>query len=568
MSQNGDRPAVITRSASPASIETIFSYYELDLLSNRLASTLASLGVKKGQKVAISLGNGPEFAALTYAVFKLGAILVPLNPTFNATQVQSALNHLQAETLIIGAVSDVSYKPGNGRSNEETLRQVVGDIEGGALDSEAVPSLKRVAVVDNRISHPSVNFDLDKCRRVLMPYRTLLEGSDRNIKPDQPLDPADIINIQFTSGTTSTPKAAQLTHTGILNNGMLIANRLELNHDDRIVVPPPLFHCFGSILGYMATATTGAAILFPSPAFDPTATIKMCVDHSATGLYGVATMIIAIMDAMESGAVSRGPTSLRKGIVSGSSVPESLAGKIFDRIGMEDFNIAYGMTETSPVNCMTHFTDPLAKRTSTVGTPMPHTTVKIVDPLDRSKILPYNTRGELATAGYLVMEGYYGDPERTAEVRIKEDDGRVWMYSGDEAEMDEQGFIKITGRIKDLIIRGGENIHPVEVENCLFQHPGVNEVSVAGVPDEKLGEAVAAFVIPHKGWATGKEEEEGKEHYISEAGVRSWVRSNLSSHLVPKYVFWVDEYPKTGSGKIQKFKLQELAKKLLAEEAS
>lgn len=518
--------------------------------------------------MAISLGNGPEFAALTYAAFKLGAILVPLNPTFNATQVQSALNHLQVETLIIGAVSDVSYKPGNGRSNEELLRQLVGDIEGGALDSEAAPSLKRVSVVDNRVSHPSVSFDLEKYRRVLMPYRTLLEGSDRNIKPDQPLDPADIINIQFTSGTTSTPKAAQLTHTGILNNGMLIANRLDLHHDDRIVVPPPLFHCFGSILGYMATATTGAAVLFPSPAFDPTATIKMCVDHSATGLYGVATMIIAIMDAMENGAVNRAPTSLRKGIVSGSSVPESLAGKIFDKIGMEDFNIAYGMTETSPVNCMTHATDPLAKRTSTVGTPMPHTTVKIVDPLDRSKILPYNTRGELATAGYLVMEGYYNDPVRTAEVRVKEADGRVWMYSGDEAEMDEQGFIKITGRIKDLIIRAGENIHPLEVENCVFQHPGVMEVSVAGVPDEKLGEAVAAFVIPHKGWATGKAEEAGREKYISEADVRSWVRTKLSSHLAPKYVFWVDEYPKTGSGKIQKFKLQELAKELLAKEAS
>lgn len=558
---------MITRSPTPTCIETAFTYYELDLLSNRIASTLASLGVRKGQKVAISLGNGPEFAALTYAVFKLGAILVPLNPTFNAFQVESALKHLQAETLIIGAVTDISYKPGNGRSNEDLLRQVVGDIEGSKVDSPSVSSLKRVIVVDNRVSHPSVDFKLDNCRRVLTPYRTLLEGTDDAIKPDQPLDPSDIINIQFTSGTTSTPKAAQLTHTGILNNGILIAHRLGLDNNDRIVVPPPLFHCFGSILGYMATATTGAAILFPSPAFDPTAAIKMCADHSATGLYGVATMIIAIMDALDNGAIASAPPSLRKGIISGSSVPEALAEKVFQKIGMEDFVICYGMTETSPVNCMTIASDPFKKRTSTVGTPMPHTTIKIVNPLDRSEILPYNTKGELATAGYLVMEGYYNDPERTAEVRIKEADGRVWLYSGDEAEMDEEGFVKITGRIKDLIIRGGENIHPLEIENCLFQHPGVMEVSVAGVPDEKLGEVVAAFIIPSKGWTfEGDGQTPGAQH-ITKDDVRSWVREKLSSHLVPKYVFWVTEYPKTGSGKIQKFKLRDLAKELLEKEA-
>ena len=571
VSTHGDKPAVIARSPTPSSMETAYSYYELDLLSNRLASSLASLGVKKGQKIAVSLGNVPEFAALTYAAFKLGAILVPLNPSFNAHQVQSALKHLEVETLIIGAVTDVAYKPGKGRSNEDLLKEVAGDIRGTALNSESVPSLKNVIVVDNRVSHAGVSFKLEECKRVITPYRNLLEGSDRTIIPDHPLHPNDTINIQFTSGTTSMPKAAQLTHTGILNNGILIANRMGLDPSDRIVVPPPLFHCFGCVLGYMASATTGSAILFPSPAFDPVATLKMCVDHDATGLYGVSTMIVAVIEALDNGVVPHAPERLRKGIMAGSSTPEALMKKIYKRLGLQDVVICYGMTETSPVNCMTRPSDPFEKRTSSVGTPMPHTAVKIVAPDDRSKIVPLNTPGELAAAGYLVMKGYYGDPEKTAEVRIEESDGRVWMYSGDEAEMDENGYVKITGRIKDLIIRGGENIHPLEIENCLFQHPGIKEVSVVGVDDDRLGEAVAAFVIPRKDWTTESEhsgQTEQKDNHLTKEDVRSWVRTKLSSHLVPKHVFWVEEYPKTASGKIQKFKLKDQAKEWLKVKSS
>lgn len=575
MSQHGDRPAIIARSPTPSSShETALSYYELDLLSNRLASSLTALGVTKGDRVAVSLGNGAEFAALTYALFKLGAVLVPLNPSFNATQVTAALRHLAVEVLIIGAVTDTAYRPGRGRSNEELLTQIAGgDLQGRKLENAEIPSLQKILVVDNRISHPDVKFNLDACRRVLTPYRNLLDGADRPIKPSAPLDPSDTINIQFTSGTTSMPKAAQLTHTGILNNGIFIADRMGLDAGDRIVVPPPLFHCFGSVLGYMATATTGAAILFPSPAFDPVATLRMCVDHDATGLYGVSTMIVAVLEALDSGTVvDRAPQHLRKGIVAGSSAPESLMRTIYDRIGLQDLVICYGMTETSPVNCMTKPADSLALRCATVGTAMPHTSVKIVDPLDRSRVVPIGERGELAAAGYLVMKGYYGDAEKTAEVRVQDADGTVWMYSGDEAEMDADGYVKITGRIKDLIIRGGENIHPLEVENCLFQMPGVKEASVVGLPDEKLGECVAAFVIAKQEWtvdggngleAQTGQQAEGKESVLTRTAVRDWVRTKLSSHLVPKYIFWVDEYPKTASGKIQKFKLQEQAKTLL-----
>lgn len=578
VSAHGDREAVIARSPSPAAAESTLTYYALDSLSNSLASSLASLGVAKGDRVAVSLGNGAEFAALSYACFKLGAVLAPLNPGFNERQVAAALRHLAAETLVVGAVTDLAYKPGRGRCNEHLLRSVVGGHLGSsAIQSEAVPSLRRVVVVDNRESHPGVRFDLE-ASRALTPYSALLDGSVKPVTPTSPLDPGDTINIQFTSGTTSLPKAAMLSHRSILNNGALIADRMGLVPGDLIVVPPPLFHCFGSVLGFMATATTGAAILFPSPAFDPDATLRMCVDHDATGLYGVNTMLVAVLESLHRGdVVPHAPKSLRKGIVAGSSVPESLMRTLYGTLGLEDLVICYGMTETSPVSCMTSPSDPLGKRTSSVGRVMPHTGLKIVDPRDHAKTVPVGSRGELAAAGYLVMKGYYGDEERTAEVRKPDrDDGRIWMYSGDEAEMDADGYVRITGRIKDLIIRGGENIHPLEVEDCLLAHEGVREASVVGVPDDRYGEAVAAFVIPATGWTpadhapaeveAGAPAEEEEDGVLTRDGLRAWVATKLSKHLAPRYVFWIDEYPKTASGKVQKFKLREYARELLGDE--
>ncbi|KAK1458131.1 AMP-binding enzyme [Colletotrichum melonis] len=576
VSQHGDLPAVTARSptpnsssASPAATTTTLTYAALDALSNTLAHGLRSLGVRKGDRLAVSLGNGAEFAALTYAAFKLGAVLVPLNPGFNAKQVGAALRHLGVEVLVIGKVTDLPYKPCRGRSNLELLRTLVPDLDkgGGVVASEVVPSLRRVVVLDNAGFHSEVEFAGGF--KALTPYEVLLEsgGATRAVVPDAPLKPDDTINIQFTSGTTSQPKAAMLTHTSILNNGHLIAQRMGLVPGDRIVVPPPLFHCFGCVLGYMATATTGAGILFPSPAFDPSATLKMVADYDATGLYGVSTMFVAVLEALAGGGVVKKedmPTGLRKGIAAGSSVPESLMRRLYEVLGLRDLVICYGMTETSPVSCMTAPDDGFDKRTGSVGRAMPHTAVKIVDPVNRGRVVKRGERGELAAAGYLVMKGYWGDEERTAEVRRAEEDGRVWMYSGDEARMDEDGYVEITGRIKDLIIRGGENIHPLEVENCLFQMEGVKEVSVVGVPDEKLGESVAAFVVLKKGWkGEGGDGAAEGVNVITRDEARAWVREHLSSHLVPKHVFWVDDYPKTPSGKIQKFKLRDMAKDLL-----
>lgn len=612
VAEHGDRPAVIAREAhSPGSgapaRETALTYAALDAESSALACSLRSLGVKKGDRVALSLGNTVEHATLTYAIFKLGAILVPLNPAFNAPQVGAALSHLGVGVLIIAAVTDRAYKPGQGRSNLELLRNLVPDLEARRIESAQVPTLKKIVVLDNTKYHPFVDFQPGRYQSLTL-YSTLTSSSSlsntRPVVPDSPLDPNETINIQFTSGTTSHPKAAMLTHTNILNNGYLIGERMGLVPSDLIVCPPPLFHCFGCILGYMATVTSGAAILFPSPAFDPMANLRMALEHHATGLYGVATMFVSMLELLEKSGpkakftpeeIHQLPTHLRKGIAAGSSVPESLMRKLYEKLGLRDLVICYGMTETSPVSCMTAPTDPLDKRTSSIGRVMPHTRVKIVDPFDRSKIVPIGQRGELAASGYLVMQGYWGDEEKTKEVRILEPDvdagtehtrlgepaavaetgetSRWWMYSGDEASMSSDGYVSITGRIKDLIIRGGENIHPLEIENVLFQHPLIAEASVVGVPDAKLGEAVCAFIVARAGVATEDDPTFGEEGFarsesqgmplLRKDDVKDWVRSHLSGHLVPKYIFWTDDYPKTASGKIQKYKLREAAGDLI-----
>lgn len=601
----------------PATLALTFA--ELDAASNVLARSLRSLGVKKGDRVAVSLGNVAEHAVLAYAVFKLGAVLVPLNPGFNAAQVAAALSHLAVEVLVIAAVTDLAYKPGRGRSNLELLAALVPDLasagfKGGkgsaTVESPSVPTLRSIVVVDNREWHPEVHFPLEKLR-ALTPFKELTGigvssvASARPVEPDAPLSAGETINIQFTSGTTSRPKAAMLTHGNILNNGRLIAARMGLEPADRVVCPPPLFHCFGSVLGLMATATTGASILFPSPAFDPAAALRMAAEHRATALYGVTTMFVAELELLSSDAafadlltrLSGGGLAahLRKGIVAGSSVPEALMQRLYGALGLRDLVICYGMTETSPVSAMTAPADPPAKRAASVGTAMPHTTLKVVAPGDRARVLPRGQRGELAVSGYLVMRGYWGDEEHTRGDLVEEEDGegeggkRTWMYTGDEACIDDEGYVQITGRIKDLIIRGGENVHPLEVENCLLQHPLVQDASVVGVPDAKYGEAIAAFVVPHvapvssngnnnSSSSNDRRVDENRsvesggggsaEKHLSEDTLREWVAAKLSGHLVPRYVFWIDEYPKTASGKIQKFRLREMAKEFISSSSS
>ena len=504
---------------------------------------------------------------------------MPLNPSFNAQQVISALSHLDASHLIIGTETNLPRKAP--RSNIPLLQQIIPDLQKSKLQSEAVPSLREVIVVDN--SHRRVdNSKLNPIRK----YNEVISDQDI-LRPfnDSSLHPDEIVNIQFTSGTTSLPKAACLSHRSILNNGNSIGDRMLLTPQDIICCPPPLFHCFGCILGYMASATHGSAIVFPSEAFDPLATLKAVQEEKCTALYGVPTMFIAELELLENGIVPHeGFSTLRTGIAAGSSIPAELMRKLHRTLNLTELTICYGMTETSPVSCMTTTDDPLEKRIDSVGKLLPHVSAKIVCPTPPHNILPIGQRGEFAVSGYLVMQGYWNDPVKTSEVMIPDPDvpGRIWMHTGDEAEMDEQGYVKITGRIKDLIIRGGENIHPLEVENCLLADARVREVSVVGVPDQRYGEVVAAFVVrahvvhgdtnnSYGNIGSGRGVDDPKIG-IGEVGkslnaedIRTWVRERLSSHLIPKYVFWVDGFPKTASGKIQKFKLKEDAIRLLRE---
>ncbi|EAW12778.1 putative AMP-binding enzyme [Aspergillus clavatus NRRL 1] len=531
------------------------TYADLDAKSNALARGLQSVGVGKGERVGVMLGNSSEYAIVTYALFKLGAILVPLNPSFNATQVVSALGHLKAAYLIVSAESNLPRKAP--RSNVPLIKNLIRDPHGSRLESADVPSLKRVILVDN--SSGRVNWSDYKC---LTPYSSVISDStaDASPLPPQDLSPYDIVNIQFTSGTTAMPKAACLSHRSILNNGAQIGNRMRLTPEDIVCCPPPLFHCFGSILGYMATATHGSSIVFPTESFNARATLQAVQEEKCTALYGVPTMFLEELGLLQDGEVAyEGFEFLRTGIAAGSSIPAALMEKLHKVLNLTELTICYGMTETSPVSAMTAVDDPIDKRISSVGKLMPHVEAKVVDPADRNKILPVDTSGELAVSGYLLMKEYWNDPQRTAEVMLADQEGKIWIHTGDEASISPDGYITITGRIKDLIIRGGENIHPLEIENCLLKLPGVANVSVVGVPDERYGEVVAAFVIC----------KEQDRDTLTEDKIRVWVRDRLSNHLVPKYIFFLspsESFPKTASGKVQKVNLKETAIKLLHEQ--
>ena len=378
-----------------------------------------------------------------------------------------------------------------------------------------MPSLRDIILVDNSQGRVDVRH-----LQALTPFTSISVSKSSLTEQIPQLHPSDVVNIQFTSGTTSAPKAACLTHKSILNNGYSTGNRMKLTARDIICCPPPLFHCFGSVLGYMASATHGSSIVFPSEAFDPTATLKAVQQERCTALYGVPTMFIAELELIQSGQVATsGFEYLRTGIAAGSSIPAELMRKLHKTLNLTELTICYGMTETSPVSAMTTTDDPIEKRINTVGRLLPHVEAKVVNLEDRSQILPNGQRGELAVSGYLAMQGYWNDPARTAEVLQADSKGQMWMHTGDEAMMDEDGYVAITGRIKDIIIRGGENIHPLEVENCILAHPHVQEVAVVGVPDEKYGDVVAAFVTTREG-----------ENVTREA-LRKWVAERLSAHL-------------------------------------
>ncbi|MBQ0770927.1 MAG: AMP-binding protein [Sphingomonadales bacterium] len=489
-----------------------WTWAELNAEVDRIACGLLDLGVVKGDRVGIWAPNCAEWTVTQFATARIGAILVTVNPAYRLSEVEYALNKVGCSVLVTAP----SFKSSD----------YVGMLR--ELGPEKLPLLRTMVVLGDRLHEGFV------------PWENLRQDIDRAALDAAAggLDRHDAINIQFTSGTTGFPKGATLTHHNILNNGFFTGRLTKLTVEDRICIPVPLYHCFGMVLGNLASLTSGAAMIYPSEAFDPQRALEAVQSEGCTSLYGVPTMFIALLsqDNLSDFDVS----SLRTGIMAGSPCPKATMEQVMDRLNMNEVTIGYGMTETSPLTTQTATDDPLNERVSTVGRVHPHAEAKVVGP-DGSTV-PIGEQGEYCSRGYAVMRGYWDDPEKTAEAI----DADGWMHSGDIATMDDKGYVRITGRIKDMIIRGGENIYPREIEEYLLTHPAISDVQVFGVSDEKYGEQVCAWIIPRSGEQVAAED------------VRDFCRGQIAHYKVPHHVKIVEGFTMTVTGKAQKFEMRKL----------
>jgi fatty-acyl-CoA synthase len=509
-----------------------FTYKEFDERTDLLAKGLLEIGIKKGDHIGIWARNVPDWLTFMFATAKIGVVLVTVNTAYKSHELAYVMKQSDMKALaIIDSFRDVNYL--------EILYELVPELktsQRGKLNSEEFPYLKNVIYVGQ-----------EKHRGMYNTTELMLLGKyvsdEKLIEAKKGLDSDDVINMQYTSGTTGFPKGVMLTHKNILNNGYYIGEKQKFTEEERLCLPVPLFHCFGIVLGVLALLTHGGTLVMLE-IFDPLLVLAAIQKEKCTAVYGVPTMFIAEFShpMFEMFDLS----SLRTGIMAGSTCPIEAMKKVMSDMYMREITISYGLTEASPVFTMTSVDDPFEKRVESVGKAMPHCEVKIIDPETGETLAPGNV-GEICCRGYNVMKGYYKMPEKTAEVIEK--DG--WLHSGDLAVEDEDGYYKIVGRIKDMIIRGGENIYPREIEEFLYTMPGINDAQVVGIPDEKYGEIVGAFVIPKEGYE------------IKEEDVRDFALEKIARYKVPKHVFVVEEFPMTASGKIQKFKLTELAVELL-----
>jgi fatty-acyl-CoA synthase len=480
-----------------------------------VARGLIAAGLVAGDRVGIWSPNRYEWTLVQYATAKLGGILVNINPAYRTSELQYALSQSGCRMLIAADAfksSDYVAMVAEVRDDLEVLERVV--FLGGAQWEQL---LAAGASVD--------------------PGRVAQIGAG--------LSASDPINIQYTSGTTGFPKGATLTHRNILNNGYFVGEYCHYTEGDRVCIPVPFYHCFGMVMGNLACTSHGAAMVIPAPGFDPAATLAACAQEHCTSLYGVPTMFIAMLG--EPGFSGYDLGSLRTGIMAGSPCPVEVMKRVMELMHMREVGIAYGMTETSPVSLQTASDDPVDKRVGSVGRVHPHLEVKIVDP-GTGETVERGADGELCTRGYSVMDGYWDEPERTAEAI----DSDRWMHTGDLATMDEHGYVAIVGRIKDLVIRGGENVYPREIEEFLYGHPEIADVQVIGVPDDRYGEELMACVIRREGSP------------LDADGVRSFCQGRIAHYKVPRYVRFVDSFPMTVTGKVQKFKMREQATRELA----
>ena len=503
-----------------------WTYAELQHRVDQLASGLLALGIAPGDRVGIWGPNSAEWVLTQLATAKIGAIMVCINPAYRLYELEYALNKVECKALI----TDESFKTSDYLGMLNTLAPELEYCAPGALASTKLPKLEHVIRMGTSSSAGMHNFD-QICELATDADRAALLRLQTQLKPD------DAINIQFTSGTTGNPKGATLSHCNILNNGYLTGEAMRLTPADKLCIPVPLYHCFGMVLAVLACVSHGATMVFPGEAFDPQQTLQTVQDERCTALHGVPTMFITELDHPNFSSFDL--SSLRTGIMAGAPCPIEVMKRVISDMHMRDILIAYGQTELSPINNITLPDDSLERRTETVGRAMPWVEVKVID--EAGHVVPVGEKGEICTRGYSVMQGYWNDPEKTAETI----DAAGWLHSGDIATMDAFGYVRIVGRIKDMIIRGGENVYPREVEEFLYQHPAISEVQVFGIPDKKMGEEVCAWVQVNEG-AT-----------LSADDIKAFCKDQITHFKIPRHIRFVSEYPMTVTGKIQKFVMRD-----------
>ena len=495
---------------------------ELKARVDDLAAGLIGLGLGPGDRVGIWSPNRMEWVVTQFATAKAGVILVNINPAYRLAELEFALNKVECKALITAAAFKTSDYVGMIRA----LAPEIDAASPGDLHAEKLPHLRCVIQFGGGVVAGAYSFDEILERGAGAGHAAVDALADR-FQFDDP------INIQFTSGTTGLPKGATLTHHNILNNGYLLGERMAMTESDRLCIPVPLYHCFGMVIGNLACLTHGAAMVFASEAFDPLATLETLEAERCTGVLGVPTMFIAQLQHPEFGRFDL--SSLRTGMMAGAPCPVEVMKDVIDKMHMEQVTIGYGMTETSPLSTQTELDDSLERRVGTIGRVLPHVEIKIVD--EEGRIVRPGTPGEFCARGYHVMRGYWNDPERTADSI----DAARWMHTGDLATMDEDGYFKIVGRIKDMVIRGGENLYPREIEEYLYRHPKVADVQVFGVPDQKYGEELCAWIK-----LAGDERADEDE-------IREFCQGQIAHHKIPRYIQFVEEFPMTVTGKAQKF---------------
>ncbi|MFJ9464806.1 AMP-binding protein [Viridibacillus arvi] len=504
------------------------TYAEFNQETDELAKAFIGMGIAKGEHIAIWSDNKREWLLSQFASGKMGAVLVTVNTNYQEKELEYLLEQSDSTTLILGE----EFK---GTSYINIIQKICPELmnsKKGFIQSEKLPQFKRVIVMSEN-DYPGI-----------YKWSELVEFAKQVTNEEleerfQSLDPGDVINIQYTSGTTGFPKGVMLTHNNVVNNAQLVGEYIHLTEHDRLCIPVPFFHCFGCVMSTLASVLRGATMVVLEQ-FEPGLVLQTVQDEKCTALQGVPTMFIAELNHPDFGEFEL--SSLRTGIMAGSICPIEVMRKVINDMGAREITICYGQTESSPVITQTSTDDLIEKRVSTVGKPHPNVEVKIIDPVTGDEV-KNGTPGELCARGYLIMKGYYNNPEATHAAI----DHEGWLHTGDIAVMDEDGYIDITGRIKDMVIRGGENIYPREVEEFLYEHPQIQDVQVVGVPDEKYGEELMAWVILKEGASVTEEE------------LRAYCKGKISYHKIPKYIQFTDEYPMTASGKIQKFRLRELS---------